>query len=459
MYEKSVLKYKENDKYGLIDFSGKKITKPIYDEIDSVSYKEGELLVKQNDKFGVINIKGNVIVDINYAKISVDGYYTDKNQYKYAGYIVSNKTDEGYRYGYISNSGKKIVETEYNELSRISDIEDDENVYLIAAKNGQYGVMKNGKDLISNEYQSIRFDSTNNILVIEKSKKYGVANLEGKVIVPVQYDQIDITGIYTYAQENEKLTVYDKNGNQKDIDTSTAVLNTNNDKYKIKIDNQNGTKYGVINEDGKEIINTKYNYIEYLFDDYFIASSENGKLGIIDDKESQKVELKYDSVQRIQETNMIQATITSTNITELYNNNMKKVFEMNNANIETIKDGYIKIYNDSETKYFDKDGNEVDNTILYPNNKLFSKIQNGKYGFVDKSGKVVVEYKYDRVTEFNENGFAAVKKDGKWGAINEQGEEIVEPKYELTNQIEPNFIGRYYQVKFGFGEFYYTDAM
>ena len=262
-----------------------------------------------------------------------------------------------------------------------------------------------------------------------------------------------------YAQENEKLTVYDKNGNQKDIDTSTAVLNTNNDKYKIKIDNQNGTKYGVINEDGKEIINTKYNYIEYLFDDYFIASSENGKLGIIDDKESQKVELKYDSVQRIQETNMIQATITSTNITELYNNNMKKVFEMNNANIETIKDGYIKIYNDSETKYFDKDGNEVDNTVLYPNNKLFSKIQNAKYGFVDKSGKVVVEYKYDRVTEFNENGFAAVKKNGKWGAINEQGEEIVEPKYELTNQIEPNFIGKYYQVKFGFGEFYYTDAM
>ena len=459
MYEKSVLKYKEDDKYGIIDFSGKKITKPIYDEIDSVSYKEGELLVKQNDKFGVINIKGNVIVDIDYAKISVDGYYTDRNQYKYAGYIVSNKTDEGYRYGYISNSGKKIVETEYNELSRISDIEDDENVYLIAAKNGQYGVMKNGKDLISNEYQSIRFDSTNNILVIEKSKKYGVANLEGKVIVPVQYDQIDITGIYMYAQENEKLTVYDKNGNQKDIDTSTAVLNTDNDKYKIKIDNQNGTKYGVINEDGKEIINTKYNYIEYLFDDYFIASSENGKLGIIDDKESQKVELKYDSIQRIQETNMIQATITSTNITELYNNNMKKVFEMNNANIETIKDGYIKIYNDSETKYFDKDGNEVDNTILYPNNKLFSKIQNGKYGFVDKSGKVVVKYKYDRVTEFNQNGFAAVKKNGKWGAINEQGEEIVEPKYELTNQVEPNFIGKYYQVKFGFGEFYYTDAM
>ena len=59
MYEKSVLKYKENDKFGLIDFTGKKITNAIYDEIEGLPYKEGELLVKQNEKFGVINIKGN----------------------------------------------------------------------------------------------------------------------------------------------------------------------------------------------------------------------------------------------------------------------------------------------------------------------------------------------------------------------------------------------------------------
>ena len=50
MYEKSVLKYLENGKYGLVSFDGKKITKPIYDEITGLPYKEGELLVKQNEK-------------------------------------------------------------------------------------------------------------------------------------------------------------------------------------------------------------------------------------------------------------------------------------------------------------------------------------------------------------------------------------------------------------------------
>ena len=49
-YEKSVLKYKQNGLYGLIDFSGNVITKAIYQDIYSVKYKEGELLAKKDRK-------------------------------------------------------------------------------------------------------------------------------------------------------------------------------------------------------------------------------------------------------------------------------------------------------------------------------------------------------------------------------------------------------------------------
>ena len=165
-------------------------------------YKEGELLVKQNDKYGVINIKGSKLINIEYEQITVDGYYTEQNGYKFAGYIVSNKTQEGYRYGYINNNGKLILKVEYNQLSRITDIEDNDNAYLLGAKNGQFGVTKNDKEIIKNEYQSITYDTTNQILLIERSKKYGVASLDGKIIVPAQYDQIDVTGVYLYAKDN-----------------------------------------------------------------------------------------------------------------------------------------------------------------------------------------------------------------------------------------------------------------
>ena len=256
MYEKTVLKYSENNKYGLIDLSGKKVTNAIYEELDSLPYKEGELLVKQDGKYGVINIKGNKLVKNEYDNIQVDGYYTDENSYKYSGYIVSTTTDQGYRYGYIDYKGSVLLETEYNELERITDIEDNENAYLICAKNGQYGVIKNKDNILNN-------DKSNDVLVIEKSKKYGIAKLDGKIIVPVEYNQIDITGIYLYAQNTQGITVYNSNGTEANIDSDIAILETENDKYRIRINNKIGSKYGVIDDEGKQLIEEKYNYIEY----------------------------------------------------------------------------------------------------------------------------------------------------------------------------------------------------
>ena len=46
-YEKTVLQYQKNGKYGIIDFNGKDITKPIYEEIRNMPYREGELIVKK----------------------------------------------------------------------------------------------------------------------------------------------------------------------------------------------------------------------------------------------------------------------------------------------------------------------------------------------------------------------------------------------------------------------------
>ncbi len=455
MYEKSVLKYYQNGKYGLIDFEGKQITEPIYDSIDSLPYKEGELLVSQEEKTGVINIKGNLMVDISYGSIEVDGYYKDENKYKYAGYITSITTNEGYRYGYVNYKGQKVLENEYNEISRINDIDDDENAYLISAKNGQYGVIKNKEQILNNEYQSIRYDGTNNLFVIEKSRKFGVADINGNVVIEPTYNQIDITGAYLYAQNEQGTTIFNSNGTEANINTNISILNTDSDKYKIRINNENGSKYGVINESGEQVIEEKYNYIEYLYDNYFIVSNENSKLGVIDNKENEKIKIEYDSLTKLEGTDLIQTTISSTNVTELYDKSLNNICQMTNATIEK-EENYIIIYNDTETRYFDYQGKELTNKEVFPNNPLYAKQENGLWGFEKRDGTLVVECKYDKVTEFNEYGFASVEKDGKWGAINSEGEEVVAPTYELEGI--PSFIGKYYQVVYGFGEIYYTTG-
>ena len=73
--------------------------------------------------------------------------------------------------------------------------------------------------------------------------------------------------------------------------------------------------------------------------------------------------------------------------------------------------------------------------------------KDGKYGFVDKDGNVVVDYIYDAATSQNNFGYAAVKKDGKWGSIDDKGTVIQEPTYNLDDYLTIDFVGRWHYGK------------
>ena len=85
------------------------------------------------------------------------------------------------------------------------------------------------------------------------------------------------------------------------------------------------------------------------------------------------------------------------------------------------EDGYIKLTIGEECKYYNFKFEEKTETEMFPSRTLFLSKQDGKYGYVDKNGKVVVDYIYDDAREQNQYGFAAVKKDGLWGSIDKNG--------------------------------------
>ena len=87
-YEKTVLQYQKDGKYGIIDFNGKDITKPIYEEIRNMPYREGELIAKKDGKYGVININGGKLLDFKYDYITGDSYYSKEKEYTLDGYIL-----------------------------------------------------------------------------------------------------------------------------------------------------------------------------------------------------------------------------------------------------------------------------------------------------------------------------------------------------------------------------------
>ena len=456
MYEKNVLTYEQDGKIGLMNLEGEAIAKPIYESIEGLPYKEGELLVKQEGKYGVINNKGNELVKAEYDKIAVDNYTTEDVGYKNAGYIVSNTTENGYRYGYIDVNGNVILTPEYNEISRIVDIKDDANVYLITAQNGQYGMFKNNEQVIKNEYQSIAYNSENGTLTLEKTKRFGVATIDGNIIIPIEFTQIDSTGMYIYATDVDgNIQVYQKDGTKAEVDNTVYILETENENYKIKIDNAQGSAYSILDKDGNQLTTANYAYIDYLYDNYFIVSVTGGKVGVINDKEEPIIEIKYDSIEKLEGTNYIVTRLSENNSAQIYDRNLKQLCDMSNAIIDTEND-YVKIYNDTETKYFDLDGNEKQNTEVLGDNSIYAKSQDGKWGFVDKSGNVVVDYIYDKATDLNSYGYAGIEQDGKWGVVDAEGKVIVEPTYVFNVKTEPEFIKEYYKVVYGYGEFYYT---
>ena len=179
-FEKSVLKYKKDNKYGLIDFKGNIVVKAKYDEILSLENQEGLLLVKRNGKYGIINIKGDCILKEKYDIIKGSLKKDAVNNIKETVFIVGINQNNEMKYGVVDYKGKKILETDFSQIEEVSNASNDE--YYIAFKNDKAGFYKNSKLILNHEYDDIVF-SDNNLLIIEKNQKQGVVTIDGNSVL------------------------------------------------------------------------------------------------------------------------------------------------------------------------------------------------------------------------------------------------------------------------------------
>lgn len=449
-YQSAILKYESNNKLGLITIDGKKITDAEYDSIETLEYKDNILKISKNGEYGLIELNGDEIIPAEYNAITADGYYN--SSYDKAGYIVNIRTDEGYRYGYINYNGKQILDTIYTNIKRITEIKDDDNFYLITYKNGQAGLIKNGQTVIENEYEQLEYDSTSNMIMVQKNAKQGVMDLTGDSILIPQYEDITFRGILITGIKDGTLQVFDSSGVKQSDDSFISMQSVADGEYYITIDRNN--KYGVCSKNRQVIISNEYSYVDYAFNNYFIVS-KNGKLGVVDTNGNTSTDVKYDIAQKINGTNLIQTINSETGVTEIYNNKLELILSGQNAKIYIEKD-YIEIIAGNDIVYLDFYGNVKKDTDIFSSNSIFASKKDGKWGYVDKNGNVVIDYKYDIAMNINEYGYGAIKKDGKWGVVSGDGKIIEEPTYELTD-ARPKFVGKYYRVSSSYEIAYYSD--
>ena len=151
---------------------------------------------------------------------------------------------------------------------------------------------------------------------------------------------------------------------------------------------------------------------------------------------------KYNTINYIKNADIIEVSEDGIN-SDILNNKLEKeltgiVSEIN------VEKGYFKIRIENEYKYYNFKFEEKSYKDINSNNTIFLDKKNGKYGFVDIAGNVVVDYIYDDATEQNNLGFAAVNKDGKWGSIDKNGNVVATIENDLSENSTIDFIGKWH---------------
>lgn len=200
-------------------------------------------------------------------------------------------------------------------------------------------------------------------------------------------------------------------------------------------------KYGVIDTNKKEKIPFEYEDLKYAFSIYYIAKKDN-KYGIINSENEKIIDFEYQNMVYVENGGFIQADKTDTE-TVIFDSNLSQKISGIISEINIDK-GYIKAYIDNEYKYYNFKFEEKKSSDLLTENTLFLSKKDGKYGYVNKTGDVVIDYIYEDATEQNSCGYAAVKKDGVWGSIDKAGVVSKEPTVNLDSSIYIDFIGEWH---------------
>ena len=82
--------------------------------------------------------------------------------------------------------------------------------------------------------------------------------------------------------------------------------------------------------------------------------------------------------------------------------------------------------------FIDKTGKWVikpqfEKVSIFQKNGLASVTMNEKFGFIDKTGKWIVQPQFDSVSGFAENGFICVQINEKWGLLTKRGNGFLNP--------------------------------
>ena len=438
----------DNNQWGVIDDKGNTIIPPSYEEMIIIPDKNKDVFICTYDvnleeetyQTKVLNAEGEEILTQYHHVEPIEN--TDDSTVWYEEDIL--KYEENGQYGLINFEGKEILKPKYQNIYALKGIEKS----IILEKDNKKGLFSNNaKEIIIHpQYEDITnvgesYES--GYIVKNAENKYGIIGMDKKPILEVKYDEVKkVSGNNHYVvKENENLEVVDNTGKVLLNQGFDSIESVNPEGFTIIKEG----KYGVISISGETIIPAEYEDLQYLFTNDYIAKKE-GKYGIITSDNTNIVPYEYENMHYLKVADFIEAE-KADYTTDILDNQFHKVLTSVIISEIDLEKGYMRIRKDNDYKYYNFKFEEKTSQELLPTNTLFLWKENGKYGYKNKNGEMIVDAIYDDAKEQNAYGYCAVKKDGLWGVLKSDGSVVMSPNVNLDDYLYIDFIAEWHRAK------------
>lgn len=269
--------FEENGKQGLKNSQDVVIIPAAYEKITSAGWSGRGWHLKKDEKWGAVNELGEWIFDVEYDEIKVryeGGHFLRKNG----------------KMGFCNSEGVLTIDYLYDELENYSSSWDGAKAKL----DKKWGYVDGGGNVVVPiEYDYIDLDA-NGMIKVKKDGKYGFYNKKDGLVISIEYEQA-----YGFTSSNPNESVVQR-GN------TWGVINTKGETvipfeyesvsidapnvYRVKKDGLSG----IIDKSGKTLFPFKYKDLgAFDKDGVTFAANESGLYGYVDKEDTIIIPFSY----------------------------------------------------------------------------------------------------------------------------------------------------------------------
>ena len=244
------------------------------DTVKQKTFATGYYAIYENGKWGVIDTKQNTIIAPSYDEMII---IPDNSKPVFIATLNVNYDTGTFETKVLNNQNEEIF-TGYNRV-----------------------------EVIYNQDKSNNLWYEKNVLKVQKDEKFGLINLEGKEILPCEYDDIKV------IEGSKNIVVTIKDGKQGIANITGTVLvqneysriNTITEKYEDGFIVSSDNKFGILSSNGEVVLEPKYDDVKHVYGNKMYVVKEGSSWEIIDTEGNTYLKDEFQDVKEINLNNVI----------------------------------------------------------------------------------------------------------------------------------------------------------